>query len=92
MFFREGNVVLKFENGKDFILESFEKNGFNRLIFIVDKEGLGMVVFDKNFSVMDVERCVGMYCIFGCVFWEGNYLLFVKNIGSSILVYFLFFW
>ncbi|XP_068758652.1 lysine-specific demethylase 7A-like [Montipora capricornis] len=57
--FKEGNVVLKLENGKDLTVESFEKNGFNRPILIADKEGLGMVVPDKNFSVMDVERCVG---------------------------------
>ena len=58
---REGNLVLKLENGKDLSVENFEKSGFNRPILIANKDGLGMVVPDKNFTVMDVERCVGMY-------------------------------
>lgn len=57
---RESNVVVKFQNGKDLTVDTFEKNGFNRPILITNKEGLGMTVPDKNFSVMDVERCVGM--------------------------------
>lgn len=51
---------MKFQNGKDLTVDTFEKNGFNRPILITNKEGLGMTVPDKNFSVMDVERCVGM--------------------------------
>ena len=58
---RESGVVLKFQNGKDLTVDTFEKNGFNRPILITNKEGLGMTVPDKNFSVMDVERCVGMF-------------------------------
>lgn len=57
--FKEGNLVLKLENGKDLSVENFEKSGFNRPILIANKDGLGMVVPDKNFTVMDVERCVG---------------------------------
>ena len=58
--FRESNVVVKFQNGKDLTVDTFEKNGFNRPMLITNKEGLGMTVPDKKFSVMDVERCVGM--------------------------------
>ena len=58
---REGNVVLKLENGNDLSVDSFEKSGFNRPMLITNKEGLGMIVPDKSFTVMDVERCVGMF-------------------------------
>ena len=58
---RESNIVLKLENGKDLTMDTFEKNGFNKPMLITNKEGLGMVVPDKSFSVMDVERCVGKF-------------------------------
>ena len=58
---RDNNVILKLENGKDLTTETFETHGFNRPMLIVNKEGLGMVIPDKRFTVMDVERHVGMY-------------------------------
>ena len=57
--FREDNVILKFENGTDLSTEFFETHGFNRPILVTNKEGLGMVIPDKKFTVMDVERHVG---------------------------------
>lgn len=61
MVLREGNVVMKLENGNDLRMDDFEKTGFNRPILIANKEGLGMIVPNKSFTVMDVERCVGMF-------------------------------
>lgn len=61
LVFRENNVVLKLDNGKDLSVDTFEKNGFNRPILVTNREGLGMVIPDKSFTVMDVERCVGMF-------------------------------
>lgn len=66
MIVREGNIVQKLANGKELTVDTFEKNGFNRPILVAKKEGLGMIIPDSNFSVMDVERCVGM-CNFICV-------------------------
>ena len=60
---RESNAVLKLENGTNLNVDTFEKNGFNCPILVANKEGLGMVVPDKSFSVMDVERCVGVFII-----------------------------
>ncbi|KAJ7379357.1 Lsd1/2 complex PHD finger containing protein Phf2 [Desmophyllum pertusum] len=57
--FKDNNVILKLENGKDLTTETFETHGFNRPMLIVNKEGLGMVIPDKRFTVMDVERHVG---------------------------------
>lgn len=61
--FREDNVILKFENGTDLSTEFFETHGFNRPILVTNKEGLGMVIPDKKFTVMDVERHVGMLVV-----------------------------
>ena len=56
----------KLANGKELTVDAFEKNGFNKPILFASKEGLGMVVPDKSFTVMDVERSVGM--LFSCTF------------------------
>lgn len=40
-------------------LEYLEKNGFNKPLKIEKKDGLGLVVPDRSFSITDVERHVG---------------------------------
>ena len=61
MLLRENNAILKLENGLDLSSETFETHGFNRPILVMNKEGLGMITPDKRFTVMDVERHVGMF-------------------------------
>ena len=68
LIIREGNIVQKLANGKDLTVDTFEKNGFNKPILVAKKEGLGMIIPDNNFSVMDVERCVGMCNFMTCVY------------------------
>ena len=63
MLSREDNAILKLENGKGLSPESFETHGFNRPILVTNKDGLGMVIPDKRFTVMDVERHVGMFIV-----------------------------
>ena len=58
-WYRESNVVLKLENGRDLSVEYLEKQGFSRPILVMNKDGLGMVIPDKSFSVLHVERHVG---------------------------------
>lgn len=43
----------------DLTLRYIQENGFDAPILIKDKEGLGMKVPDKSFSVNDVRICVG---------------------------------
>ena len=57
---RDNNTILKLDNGKDLTIETFETHGFNRPMLVINKEGLGMIIPDKKFTVMDVERHVGM--------------------------------
>jgi len=59
-FLRDNNAILKLENGLDLSPETFETCGFNRPMLVTNKEGLGMIIPDKRFTVMEVERHVGM--------------------------------
>ena len=57
--FSDTEVVRRFKTGQDVTLEYFEKHGFNKPILVEKKEGLGLVVPDQGFGIMDVETYVG---------------------------------
>nr|XP_006825994.1 PREDICTED: lysine-specific demethylase 7A-like [Saccoglossus kowalevskii] len=46
-------------HGSELTTDYFDKYGFNKPILINSKEGLGLVVTPPNFSVNDVDACVG---------------------------------
>ena len=56
--FSGDQVILKLR-GRDLTLDYLEKNGFNKPLKIEKKDGLGLVVPDSSFSIIDVERHVG---------------------------------
>ena len=50
--------------GSEITLDYFEKNGFNNPLIVDKKDGLGLKVPSRDFSIADVERCVGeLECI-----------------------------
>ena len=42
-------------------MEYFDKHGFDQPLIVDKKDGLGLKVPLKDFSIADVERCVGEY-------------------------------
>lgn len=46
-------------NGSEVTLEYFEEHGFQYPLLVERKEGLGLKVPPPDFTIADVERCVG---------------------------------
>ena len=46
-------------------MEYLNKHGLVQPIIVEEKDGLGIVVPDDNFTILDVEKHVGMYSVSG---------------------------
>lgn len=52
--------VLYHMKGSEVTPEHFEQHGFDNPLLVEKKDGLGLKVPPKEFTIADVERCVGM--------------------------------
>ena len=71
MFFaarRADGEVLFRVSGSEVTVEYFDKHGFDKPLIVDKKDGLGLKVPLKDFSIADVERCVGE-CASWCLWW-----------------------
>ncbi len=53
--------------GSEVTIDYFEKHGFTYPLIVDKKEGLGLKVPPPDFSIADVERCVGELYVCVCV-------------------------
>jgi hypothetical protein len=51
--------------GEELTVEYLNKHGLVQPIIVEEKDGLGIVVPDDNFTILDVEKHVGMYSVSG---------------------------
>ena len=58
----DGEVVLHVK-GSEVTLDYFEEHGFGTPLLVEQKDGLGMKVPPSDFTVADVERCVGEWLL-----------------------------
>ena len=57
----DGEVLFHMK-GSEVTLDYFEQNGFVNPLIVDKKDGLGLKVPPSNFTIADVERCVGKCC------------------------------
>jgi len=64
--------------GLDLTIDYLEEHGFDRPILIETKDDLGLRVPPPSFKISDIERCVGMLCIFVFSSHDQDYVIASK--------------
>ena len=70
--YRADGEVLFHVKGSEVNTDYFEKHGFTHPLLVEEKEGLGIKVPPLDFTVADVERCVGRSSLKFCAMLKVN--------------------